>query len=386
MRKLTIVTDKIIYKDIDNNYYSAGGFSRQIEGFLPYYNELTVCTRVKNTNEAKLLNPLNSKITVDELPFNSSTKSKVMSVIKYCILINKYSKEWNEIQLRMPSISSVIAYFILKIKKKEKFIVYGYVGGHPYRGILHTRKGFIGHLLAGLNHKISTRIFKKHQTFVTGNEIYNDYKKYNVKKIISTTLSKEEIISDEDLHIRNNKTLKIIFVGRLSKEKGIEILLKASAKIKNQYSIKIVIVGDGPEKEHLMQLVKDLNLEGIVDFKGLISNRLQLQGLFDESDIFVLPSLTEGTPKVILEAMSRGLPVVASNVGGIPSVITHEKNGLLYDVGDTNQLSEIIVNLHLDSQKRMNLALNGLKFSRKNTLDNLSDFIDKELDREARLN
>lgn len=122
-----------------------------------------------------------------------------------------------------------------------------------------------------------------------------------------------------------------VTVGRLVPWKRVDRILEAIAQIRN---MGLVIVGDGPERERLERMAWGLGLNDRVYFAGSRSKPETLS-LMAACDLFVLNSTYEGLPHVVLEAMSLGLPVVATSVGGTPEVVQHRKNGILISpVGD----------------------------------------------------
>jgi glycosyltransferase involved in cell wall biosynthesis len=136
----------------------------------------------------------------------------------------------------------------------------------------------------------------------------------------------------------------IVSVGRLSPEKGVDHLLRAMAIVsKEDATLPLEIAGDGPSRSALTAQVHDLNLRGQVSFLGEVRN---VAGLLQRASVFALPSLTEGISLTLLEAMSRGLPVVATRVGGSPEVVVHGETGLLVDPASPQQLAAAILRLH----------------------------------------
>lgn len=133
----------------------------------------------------------------------------------------------------------------------------------------------------------------------------------------------------------------IATVGRLQPVKNFSILIKAFTILKQEVDteLKLWIVGDGPLKESLLALCKDLNVEKDVIFWG---ERHDIPELLQQTDLFVLPSLIEGISNTILEAMGCGLPVVATDVGGNPELIQNAYNGQLFDPHNAMQLKNII--------------------------------------------
>jgi glycosyltransferase involved in cell wall biosynthesis len=130
------------------------------------------------------------------------------------------------------------------------------------------------------------------------------------------------------------------YVGRLSREKGVGHLIEAAGLLKGHIrEFKILLLGDGPQRAELEGLVRSLGLEKEVEFTGFQSD---IASWLPAMDVFVLPSLTEGTPMALLEAMSFGVPVIASAVGGVPKVVDDGVNGLLVEPGDHRGISEKI--------------------------------------------
>ena len=139
----------------------------------------------------------------------------------------------------------------------------------------------------------------------------------------------------------------IIFIGRLEPVKGLKYLIEAISILKTD--LNLVVVGDGSEKHSLKLLVNDLKLEDKVIFTGKISNE-KIPEYLTASDVFVLPSLSEGFPVVLLEAMAAGLPIVTTRKGGLPEIIEDKVNGFLVNPGSPEELADKI-NLVLKDEK-----------------------------------
>lgn len=148
-----------------------------------------------------------------------------------------------------------------------------------------------------------------------------------------------------------NKDIDILFVGRLEKVKGVDILLKALKNLDKKY--KTVIVGDGSERGNLECLAKELGLNEKVAFTG---TRYDVKDFMCRSKIFVLPSRWEGIPITILEAMSIGVPVIASKSGGNSEVIEDGENGLLVEPENSKDLETALNKLLEDTFLRNKLS------------------------------
>jgi len=134
-----------------------------------------------------------------------------------------------------------------------------------------------------------------------------------------------------------------LFLGQIGIRKGVFDLLEVISKNKDKYTGKIkLIIGGNGEVEKLKNTIKKLQLEEIVEFVGWISKEDKINCLHN-ADIYVLPSYNEGLPISILEAMSYGKAIISTNVGGIPEIVFPEKNGILIEPGNLQELEDAIV-------------------------------------------
>lgn len=136
--------------------------------------------------------------------------------------------------------------------------------------------------------------------------------------------------------IEKKNGFDIVYVGRLEKVKNVETLIRAFYQLSDK-SITLIIVGDGRERHKLENLVKELQLENQIIFKGFQSNPSQF---LSEADLFVLPSFSEGFGIAAVEAMLLKIPVLATQVGGIPEFIRHNDNGWLFNPNSIEDLVE----------------------------------------------
>jgi glycosyltransferase involved in cell wall biosynthesis len=199
--------------------------------------------------------------------------------------------------------------------------------------------------------------------------IQNRVRKNRLRKIHNIinyrNFSDDKVSSDLKNKYRiDSKTPSLGVIGRLSREKGHIILLKAITMIRKQYpNIKLFIIGDGDQESRLREFVKAEKMENTVFFCGFQKNVYPFYQLFD---IFILPSLAEGIPLVLLEAMHFKKPIIASNVGGIPELIEHGVTGELIPSGEPMPLANAILKLLRDRQYAWQIGENGHKVLLKN--------------------
>ncbi len=163
----------------------------------------------------------------------------------------------------------------------------------------------------------------------------------------------------------SGRPFRLLYVGRLSPEKGVGDLLRAVDYLHHEGGITLTVVGDGVCYEEL----KRLDRENAVFFLGRVPWGSELFMIMQQHDVLVLPSYTEGLGLVLIEAMSQGTPVIGSRVGGIPELIADEETGLLVPPGDHRALAAAIRRLTSDSALYTKLSAAGLQVASENTLD-----------------
>ena len=178
-------------------------------------------------------------------------------------------------------------------------------------------------------------------------------------------------------HKSASESRLILYVGRLHPVKGIKYLIQSMTKIiERNPNAKLLIVGEGEDKNKLVQLVRDLNLSDYISFKEHVLND-EIPQIMSSADIFVLPSLSESFGIVLIEAMACGLPIVATNVGGIPSIVKDNINGFLVDTKNSDMISEKVLCLLNNYSLMHGIAetnkKSALKYNWSNTAKSLED-------------
>jgi glycosyltransferase involved in cell wall biosynthesis len=186
-------------------------------------------------------------------------------------------------------------------------------------------------------------------------------------------------------------TISLLFVGRIVPLKGIHILILAVEEIIKQIDLRVWIVGPsyGPNYNGyefmLKKMLERKHLRDTIIFTGNISEREVLQDYYLRADCFVLPSLTEGTPKAVLEAMSFGLPVIATRIGGLPNVVRDGIDGVLVTPGSKDELVNAIVRLSMNRHLRTTMGASGREhvnnFTKERVFNEIANLIrDKNRD------
>jgi glycosyltransferase involved in cell wall biosynthesis len=148
----------------------------------------------------------------------------------------------------------------------------------------------------------------------------------------------------------------LLFLGEIARHKGVLELAHSFAQVTRQFpQLELVYGGTGSALQEVRDLTMELELGDRVRFTGWLEAERK-RAAFAGATIFVLPSYVEGMPMALLEAMSWGLPTIATAVGGVPEIITHEANGLLIPPGDTTALAAAIARLMSDAPLRRRLG------------------------------
>jgi glycosyltransferase involved in cell wall biosynthesis len=148
----------------------------------------------------------------------------------------------------------------------------------------------------------------------------------------------------------------VLSIGRLSTEKGFCFLIDATSRIVRalpQVNFHVLVTGDGPELTRLKERAHSQGLDQRITFTGHCSDT---RGLYSIANLFVLPSLSEGSPNVLLESMAARVPIVATSVGGVPEILDNGESAILVSPGDSESLADAMIHLILNQPVAIQLA------------------------------
>ncbi len=222
-------------------------------------------------------------------------------------------------------------------------------------------------------------IFGSQQTNDILNETYPGLKIPD-NKVILNAIPIDEIKLKAEEYIPDFETENPVFVsvGRLHSRKGYHKLIEVHARlIKDGFPHKIIIIGDGEEKENLQRLAEKLEVEKSF---VLIGSLLNPYPYVKHADFFIMPSESEGWPLIIADTLILQKPIISTAVGGIPEMITHNKNGILidYDADEIyNAMKDFMINENLVSQIKKGLENSESQFDNQKILDSVEEIIIK---------
>ena len=356
-------------------YYTYGGFGNYIIDFSKYFNKIILLAHViesKPPHGYYLVDVSNLEIV--SLPYIKGELQVLLNLGKYFYIAKKYIHEMDLIQARMPDYSGIVGAVLAKVYNKPFFNVIIDDWYLQAKNVSIFKKAGLGlllkmHLL--LYDKFERMMCKGQVVLAQGETCYLKHVKHSKTcyKILSSAHNKKDIVKRISPKF-NLKKYVILNVARLNSVKNQKIILKAISVLnKNENSKKWYFehVGEGSKKRELQNLANKLGIENYVNFNGRVKYGDELWNFFDNADAFVLSSTSEGTPKVLLEACARGLPIVASDVSGVTTTIKHNVNGYIFE---SDNLSELVNGLDFISKNkfsRVRFQKNGIITASENT-------------------
>lgn len=352
-KSLMIFDDQIFYYN-GKDYSSEEAHVLYMIGLRKYFNNLTFCSRLHPKSHLAPYK-IPQKIKLCPLPYYHDVvefyKKAYIYIPKIWKILRKNVIEWDIILMSWPNPVSLMTLILIKITIPRKFTV------------LVVRQNL--QALVRLRYKSLKRIFalimvdfldwqakfwaRSATIFTVSDEMYSKFKCSfeNVHEFKDPLISNSDILK---LNFSNNITGKhliyLLFVGRMEPEKGLPVLIQCVALLKKQnVKVHLTLVGSGPYEEQLRQLVNNLNVSEEISFKGYVKFGESLFSYYKSTDFFILPSFSEGFPRVLMEAMVFGLPIITTSVGDIPNVIKHRENGWLVTSGKPDAFADAIIEL-----------------------------------------
>ena len=166
----------------------------------------------------------------------------------------------------------------------------------------------------------------------------------------------------------------LLFVGSLVERKGIPTLISSYEKVLHKYpSTKLIIVGKGPMENYIIDRSKKGDYSDKLNFEGFVSNPEKLAKIYSSADFFILPSLAEGFPRVILESMAAGTPCLVSDIGANFHAVGKGRYGLVAEVKNADDFAKKIMDyFEMDEKKKMQLRKDGFEYAKNHSWENVA--------------
>jgi glycosyltransferase involved in cell wall biosynthesis len=381
--RLAIVYHRPYYQDADGGLWEAeGSFSRYVESMARFVDEVYLIVPERTQpfpGEAYRLRAAN--VVLRPLPFYDRLPAfyralpgalqQLWQCLPACDLVN----------LRIPTPLGVYAYALAKLRRRPIFlIVVGDLAGVAESVTVDSVKRLAYRAYLAFEEWLQTRMVAGAPSFVNGQALYAKYNRPGRQVLLTTTstIGDQDVLdrADTGLGEPGRAPIRLLTVSRIDPRKGLRYLPAALADlVQRGHDVRLTLIGPTvgrlgeEERERVISSAREL---GVADRLELLGSRTlpQVLALARERDLFVLPTLPgEGVPRVLLEAMASGLPIVVSDVAGVPTLVQHEVNGLLVPPADPIAIAEAVGRLIRDGELRRRLIATGNRAARAHTAD-----------------
>ncbi len=354
-------------------YYTTGGFPDYVDGLAVHFKQTILVVPVTPiTNPANLrkiscqkyrIHPLSAWV---EREFNAGMawhyiRRQARIAFADCDIVN----------VRMYSMHSLVV--LSAIEKMGKPVFFSLVGQQRQRS---PQEPWFKTIPKSIIVRWMESVLRRHLTFVHGPYLV-DVHNLSPEMCLptySSTYHNADIMTKPINAPESSGPIRIIFVGRLDMEKGVDILLKAlAAEADISKRFQLHVVGDGFARPFLENLSKSLELQNIVTFHGYVPHGPEWEKLMKSAHALAFVPLHEGAPKVVTEALRFGLPILASKVGAIPTILRENTNGWLVEPGNINQVVDALkCILKIDQNMWQTISKANLKLAGSYTIEEVS--------------
>lgn len=360
--KTTFVFDTVIYK-INNSYYTRTlTYDLWKERYFQFFGYINLVTRVEEKNEKFLIdNPMLQIINGEGVEVNPINEYRKFpdAISRRQSIIEKLEEELKKSDFAILRAPAMLSNFSEKICRKNGIPYLIELVADPWN-VYYYHSNIAGKIIAPYMHFRAKKMCEKSQSilYVTERYLQNRYPALTKKQ---TGLS-DVIIRKSDKHILSDRKAKIEtisleekfkfgIVGNYDlKIKGQNLAIKALADLSDNCILELV---GGGNKKKLEDLVKQLGLEDRVVFLGTKKAGDEMFNWMDDLDVLLMPSFTEGLPRVMVEGMSRALPAIGSNVGGIIELID---SSLIFEKGKLKELQHLMKGIVNNKKLLLNQA------------------------------
>lgn len=354
-----------------------GSFGRYVDSLAPYFDEIVLSVPVFATPPASGSRLRSANVRLAPLPYFPGPRQFYPVLPAVHQRLCEFVRQCDVIHLRVPTPAAIFAFRLARAANKPVFllVVGDYKALLPHLGYRGVKKLLFGAYVAfeewALRH-MTTRAL----TFANGAALREKHEQHGATVIETktTTLSLADIASREDTC--GSGPVKCLTVSRIDPRKGLRVLPAAIASLAAQgRDVTIDIVGPtigqlgDTERDAIAAEARRLGVEDRVRLRGAIPLD-QLMPLYQEYDVFVLPTQPgEGIPRVLLEAMAAGLPIVTTGVSGIRSLVRHGENGVLIAESSAEAIATALAQIISDAALRRRIIDGGYWTARNHTLE-----------------
>lgn len=315
---------------------------------------------------------LSQKVTVVPLPSMSSQFAALASMAKLSKRLRMIlERDLNRVSVVGAVLPSLLGLALLSAAKTRRLSIFGYFRGDVPKTIWSSTQGprrYLEYVFAVLLVRISVFMLRDSFGFTAGPMLG---RKLGIEycDLAVSDIRIDHVARQHHRVLPAQRPFRILYVGRLSKEKGVHVLLQAFDIVEMATSATLTIAGSGPESEQIATQAAQLKKKDSIELVGNV-DRGALDSFYRTHDLLIIPSFTEGLPNVLLEGFSHGIPVISSRVGGIPDMVAHGESACLVEPGDADQLASEIEAVLNSPDLYEKLSEGGLRLAQSLCLEN----------------
>jgi glycosyltransferase involved in cell wall biosynthesis len=355
---------------------SEGSFARYVDALAPYFDEVVLCVPVFDRPQADGCRVRAANVTLAPLPNFPGPRQFYPQLFSMLPRLRAWVRRCDVIHLRVPTPAAIIAFAIARKTRPIFLLVVGdYRALRPHLGYRGIKKALFAAYVA-IEEWAVDFMAARSLTFANGAALHAKHHApgRRVHQITTSTLHLDDVAERTDA--LSGGQVRLLTVSRIDPRKGLRVLPGVIAALRAAgHDACADVVGPpagqrgGFERDAILDEARRLGVDRYVTLRGAVPLD-QLMRLYRDFDVFVLPTKPgEGIPRVLLEAMANGLPVITTAVAGITSLITHEHNGLLVDGESADAIAAAIRRLAADADLRQGLIANGYETARANTVE-----------------
>ena len=354
-----------------------GSFARYVDSLAPYFDEIVLSVPVFTTPPSTGSRVRAANVRLAALPYFPGPRQFYPRLPLVYARLARWVAQCDVIHLRVPSPAAIFAFRLARARRKPVFLLvvgdYAALLPHlPYRGIKRALFGLYVRFEEWALRYMATRAL----TFTNGASLREKHQAQGARvfETKTTTLSLADLADRDDTC--QAPRIRLLTVSRIDPRKGLRVLPAAvAALVKNGYDVSLDLVGPtigligDDEQQAIRAEAERLGVADRVTLVGPVALD-RLMTLYRDYDAFVLPTRPgEGIPRVLLEAMANGTPVVTTDVSGITSLVTHDQNGLLMAESSAGAVAAAVGRLIAEPALRRAIIQGGYATARAHTLE-----------------
>ncbi|MCH8544994.1 MAG: glycosyltransferase family 4 protein [Alcanivorax sp.] len=337
-KKVSVCLEHRFYR-VGHDVYTALNFPYSYwREYLDFFDQVNVVARVKHVKKVEegFVKASGDMVFFDDVPYYHGFKSFIITLPLLLLHLGKVVSREDFFLLRSGNVSNIAFIFIILFRKK-------FISEYPGN----VKEGIIGLVGDSISLRFIANLsdwFSRLQGRCSrANSFVSEYCRslYGSSRpsFVFSSFNSDEINFRKGAYLEAfPRKLSLVSVGRLEREKGHYVLLQALSEMRERgVPTSLTLIGDGGDRLRLEKYVSSEEID--VHFLGVLTDRDKLFSAVISGDVFVIPSLTEGMPRALLEAMAMGMPCVGSNVGGIPEVLSGD---CMVVPGDAHELADTL--------------------------------------------